>query len=116
MAADPADRALMLGTGVGADEWGIGTSDLDIPHRVQLQAAWQAAPPAGEHQQRERAERRRRQPVPHGSDQHRDNLVLDCVRRIVARSPPGSVTLFSVPGKNPDTACRFFLRFRVGPS
>lgn len=41
LSADPADRALVLGTAVGDDEWVIGTSDLDIPHRLMLRAGYQ---------------------------------------------------------------------------
>jgi hypothetical protein len=41
LSADPADRAIVVGTGVDAPRWDIGTSDLDIPHRVVLQAGYQ---------------------------------------------------------------------------
>src|SRR5690606_15780677 len=41
LSADPADRAIVIGTGVNDARWDIGTSDLDIPHRVVLQAGYQ---------------------------------------------------------------------------
>lgn len=41
LSADPADRAVVLGTGVGDDEWIVGRSDLDISHRVVLRAAFE---------------------------------------------------------------------------
>lgn len=41
LSADPSDRAVVVGTGVGDDRWDIGRSDLDIPHRAVLQAGYQ---------------------------------------------------------------------------
>jgi hypothetical protein len=41
LSATPSDRALVLGTGVGDDEWAVGRSDLDIPHRIMLRAGYE---------------------------------------------------------------------------
>jgi hypothetical protein len=41
LSPDPADRALVLGTAVGEEDWVVGTSDLDVPHRLMLRAGYQ---------------------------------------------------------------------------
>jgi hypothetical protein len=41
LSADPADRSVVLGIGVGDDAWDVGTSDLDITHRFAARAAYQ---------------------------------------------------------------------------
>lgn len=41
LSADPGDRAIVVGTGVGDARWDIGRSDLDIPHRAVVHAGYQ---------------------------------------------------------------------------